>query len=140
MKFFEIFYFDRYMPEFFIFWSIYENFQKPISSIYRSKFWSVCIYQSLFFHEWLPNLSLIKKSWMFQLNIEIFLYLKHFAMYDKNIVHYIFQKHFAMFQKYRNRNVSRFFAFLKLFSIHSFWRFFKFKCKPTSSRMSKGVV
>ena len=52
---------------------------------------------------------------MFQLNIEIFLYLKHFAMYDKNIVHNIFQKHFAMFQKNRNRNVSRFFAFLKLF-------------------------
>ena len=24
--------YDRYMPKFFIFWSIYENFQKPISS------------------------------------------------------------------------------------------------------------
>ena len=40
MKFFEIFYFDRYMPEFFIFWSIYENFQILILDIYRSKFWN----------------------------------------------------------------------------------------------------
>ena len=50
MKFFKKSYFDRYMPEFFIFWSIYENFQKTILSIYRSKFWSVYIYRSIYFN------------------------------------------------------------------------------------------
>ena len=37
MKFFSKWYFDRYMPEFSIFWSIYENFRNLILSIYRSK-------------------------------------------------------------------------------------------------------
>ena len=61
-NFFKKSYFDRYMPEFFIFWSIYENFQNPILGIYRQ---NICFYISVVIRPYIyrANISPKLKSW-----------------------------------------------------------------------------